>query len=95
MRPEVLPKQGGFEVEALPKPLLFGISGLPKRCSFGKLSFQMTTPIEAKWVTTGWRSDAKTIEGKFARGVVATRTITNLQHRSWAMPAPVVALLLN
>ncbi len=55
----------------------------------------MTTPIEAKWVTMGWRSDARTIEGKFARGVVATRTITNLQHRSWAMPAPVVALLLN
>jgi len=55
----------------------------------------MTTPIEAKWMTTGWRSDARTIEGKFARGVVATRTITNLQHLSWAMPAPVVALLLN
>lgn len=55
----------------------------------------MTTPIEAKWVTAGWRSDARTIEGKFARGIVATRTITDLEHLSWAMPAPVVALLLN
>jgi hypothetical protein len=52
----------------------------------------MTTPVEAKWMTTGWRSDARTIEGS-SRGVVATRTITNLQHLSWAMPAPVVALL--
>jgi hypothetical protein len=55
----------------------------------------MTNPIEAKWVTAGWRSEARTIEGKFARGVVATRTITDLQHPSWAVPAPVVALLLN
>jgi hypothetical protein len=55
----------------------------------------MTSPIEAKWVTVGWRSEARTIEGKFARGVVATRTITDLQHPSWAVPAPVVALLLN
>jgi predicted AAA+ superfamily ATPase len=55
----------------------------------------MTTPIEAKWVTTGWRSEARTIEGKFARGIVATRTVTDLQHPSWALPAPVVALLLN
>jgi predicted AAA+ superfamily ATPase len=54
----------------------------------------MTTPIEAKWVTTNWRSEARTIEGKFARGVVATRTITDLQHPSWAVPAPLVALLL-
>jgi predicted AAA+ superfamily ATPase len=55
----------------------------------------MTTPIEAKWVTAGWRSEAMAIEGKFAGGVVATRTITDLLHPSWAVPAPLVALLLN
>jgi len=55
----------------------------------------MTTPIESKWMTVGWRSEARTIEGKFARGIVATRTITDLQHPSRAVPAPAVALLLN
>jgi hypothetical protein len=54
----------------------------------------MTTPVEAKWVTTGWRSEARTIEGKFVRGIVATRTIIDLQHPTWALPAPLVALLL-
>jgi len=54
-----------------------------------------TTPIEAKWVAAGWRSEARTIEGKFARGVLATRTIADLQHPAWAVPAPLVALLLN
>jgi len=61
----------------------------------GPSSPMMTTPIEAKWVTTGWRSEARTVEGKFTRGLVATRTITDLQHPSWAVPAPPVALLLT
>lgn len=65
---------------------------IPARGPSGSM---MTTPIEAKWVATGWRSEAKTIEGKFGGGVVATRTITDLQHPSWAVPAPTVALLLN
>jgi hypothetical protein len=55
----------------------------------------MTTPIEAKWVTSGWRSEARTIEGKFGRGLVATRTVLDLQHPSWAVPAALVALLLS
>lgn len=54
----------------------------------------MTTPIEVKWVSTGWRFEAKGIEGKFGHGLVATRTITDLTKKSWAVPAPVLALLL-
>ena len=54
-----------------------------------------TTPIEAKWVSHGWRSEARAIEGKFGRGIVATKNITNLSHASWALPAPLVALLLQ
>jgi predicted AAA+ superfamily ATPase len=65
---------------------------IPARSPSGPM---MTTPIESKWVSAGWRSEARTIEGKFAKVVVATRTITDLQHPSWAVPAPVVALLLN
>ncbi len=54
-----------------------------------------TVPIESKWVPSGWRSEAKTIEGKLARGVLATRTVLDLTHPAWALPAPVLALLLE
>lgn len=54
-----------------------------------------TVPVESKWVSAGWRSEAKTIEGKFGHGVVATRSILDLEHKSWAVPAPVLALLLE
>jgi predicted AAA+ superfamily ATPase len=55
----------------------------------------MTTPIESKWVVTGWRTEARSIEAKFHAGIVATRTIQNYDHESWAIPAPVLALLLG
>jgi predicted AAA+ superfamily ATPase len=54
-----------------------------------------TTPIEAKWVTQGWRSEALVTENRFGRGVLATKNITNLAHTAWAVPAPTVALLLG
>ena len=55
----------------------------------------MSVPIESKWVATGWRGEARTIEGKFTGGVVATRTILDLTHPSWAVPAPLLAILLE
>lgn len=54
-----------------------------------------TTPVESKWVARGWRSEARVIEAKYAMGVVGTRNILDLDHRVWAMPAPLVALLLG
>jgi uncharacterized protein len=54
-----------------------------------------TTPIESKWVDQGWRAEARTIEGKYNRGVVATKSILDLEHPSFAIPAPLVALLLG
>lgn len=54
-----------------------------------------TTPIESKWVTSGWRPEAKATEIRYRRGVVATRNILDLRHQAWAVPAPVVALLLR
>jgi uncharacterized protein len=54
-----------------------------------------TTPLEAKWVTRGWRSEALVTENRFGRGVLATKNITDLNHVSWAIPAPTVALLLG
>ena len=54
-----------------------------------------TLPIESKWVSSGWRAEAKVIEGRFAAGVVATRTVLDSSYRAWALPAPVLALLLG
>jgi hypothetical protein len=67
-------------------------ASIPVRSPSGPMMF---TPIEAKWVTTGWRSEARTIEGKYASGVVATRAVADLRHPSWAVPAPLVSLLMN
>lgn len=55
----------------------------------------MTTPVESKWVAAGWRGEARVIEGKFGRGVVATRNIGDVTNPAWALPAPLVALLLG
>ncbi|WOQ17118.1 AAA family ATPase [Raineyella sp. W15-4] len=54
-----------------------------------------TTPIESKWVARGWRAEAKVIEGKYQGGVLATRNILDLSERAWAVPAPLIALLLR
>ena len=55
----------------------------------------MTTPIESKWVATGWRSEARVTEAKYDRGIVATKNILDLNNPTWAIPAPLVALLLG
>ena len=56
---------------------------------------EMTTPIESKWVGSGWRSEARVIEAKYDRGIVATKSILDLTNPAWAVPAPLVALLLG
>lgn len=54
-----------------------------------------TTPLEAKWVTRGWRSEALVIENRFGRGILATKNVTDFSHTAWAIPAPTIALLLG
>lgn len=54
-----------------------------------------TTPVECKWVTQGWRSEGRVIEGRYDRGILATRNVFNHDHPVWAIPAPVIALLLG
>jgi predicted AAA+ superfamily ATPase len=54
-----------------------------------------SVPIESKWVSSGWRAEARVIEGKFSAGVVATRTVLDSSNPAWALPAPVVAILLE
>ncbi len=54
-----------------------------------------TVPLESKWVDTGWRGTSKVIEARFSRGIVATKSILDLDHPAWAVPVPLVALLLG
>jgi uncharacterized protein len=55
----------------------------------------MTVPIESKWVGTGWRSEARVTEAKYDCGIIATKNILDLSNPTWAIPAPLVALLLG
>jgi uncharacterized protein len=53
-----------------------------------------TVPIEGKWVDDHWRIDARAIEAKYGNGILATKSILNTDHPTWAVPAPLLALLL-
>ncbi|MGH7642401.1 MAG: ATP-binding protein [Candidatus Dormibacteria bacterium] len=54
-----------------------------------------TVPIEATWVTSKWRQGARSIEGRFKRGIIATRTILDTENPAWAIPVPILVLLLE
>lgn len=53
-----------------------------------------TVPIEGKWVDDQWRRDARAIETKYGNGILATKSILSTDHPTWAIPAPLLALLL-
>lgn len=53
-----------------------------------------STPLESKWVESGWKNEARTMAAKFGRGVLATKNITDLSGDVSAVSAPIVALLL-
>jgi predicted AAA+ superfamily ATPase len=61
----------------------------------GNLSSSMTTPIESKWVDQGWGHEARAIQGKYRRGVLATKSVLDTSGDVWAIPAPLLALLLG
>ncbi len=54
-----------------------------------------TTPIESKWVDDGWRAGAKSMKAKYGHGIIATKSLLDLDYPSWAVPAPLLALLLS
>jgi len=55
----------------------------------------LTTPIESKWVARNWRGEARVMEGSLGGGVLATRTVLDTSRTSWAIPAPLAALLIR
>lgn len=55
-----------------------------------------SVPLESKWVASGWRGEALTMENKHGRGILATKSILDVDgHPTWAVPAPIVAVLLS
>lgn len=56
---------------------------------------ELTVPIEGKWVDSGWRAEAQVVEKKYGRGVLATKSILDMANPAWAIPAPLLALLLR
>ncbi|MCL2090657.1 MAG: AAA family ATPase [Micrococcales bacterium] len=54
-----------------------------------------TIPVESKWVGTRWAAEARTIQGKYGHGILATKSVLDLDGDVWAVPAPLVALLLG
>lgn len=56
---------------------------------------RQTVALEAKWVSQGWKPEARTIEAKYGAGILATRSILDLSGDVWAVPAPLVALLVR
>jgi predicted AAA+ superfamily ATPase len=54
-----------------------------------------TVPLESKWVETGWKGEARTIDAKFGRGILATKSVLDTAGNIWAVPAPLLALLLQ
>lgn len=73
----------GNEVDFGPMPLRLGGAHVP------------STPFESKWVTSGWRAEALTLENKYGEGLLATKNILDVEgYKTWAVPAGIVSLLL-
>ena len=53
-----------------------------------------SVPIECKWVDQGWRGEARAIDGKYRHGILATKSVLDTTGPIWAVPAPLLALLL-
>lgn len=55
----------------------------------------VSVPLESKWVGQGWKGEARTIEAKFGRGILATKSALDTTDDVWAVPAPLLALLIQ
>jgi hypothetical protein len=55
----------------------------------------LTVPVESKWVDDGWRGESKVMGAKYGRGILATKSVLDVDDDVWAVPAPLLALLLR
>lgn len=72
----------GGEVDLAPVPIA------------GPGGSEITLPIEVKWISSGWRPAALSLERRYGRGVVATKSVSDVTGPIWALPAPALALLM-
>jgi uncharacterized protein len=58
---------------------------------------ELEVPFECKYTDTNWRREAQTMRARYGRGVMVTRSPLVLGHNEdiWAIPAGIVAWLLN
>ncbi|MGH3565449.1 MAG: ATP-binding protein [Pseudonocardia sp.] len=74
----------GGEVDFAPVPI--AVAGVRSR----------TVAVESKWVSRQWRGEALAVRRRFGGGVLATKDLVDIDDPEvWAVPAPMVALLLN
>ena len=52
-------------------------------------------PFEGKYIDTGWKRAAQTVKSGFAGGILATRSLIDTSKQVKAIPAPIIAWLLN
>jgi uncharacterized protein len=52
-------------------------------------------PIEGKYTSGAWRKEAETMKAAYQAGVMATRSTIDFDDQIRAMPAPILALLLD
>jgi len=51
--------------------------------------------FEGKYVDKGWRQEALTLQRRFNRGVLATRSVLDTSREIWAVPAGIIGWLLS
>ena len=54
-----------------------------------------TVPLESKWVEQGWKGEARTIDAKFGRGSLATKSVLDTTGGSGQYQAPLLVLRLQ
>lgn len=53
------------------------------------------TPIESKYVSQKWRRESRALDERYERGIVATRDILDVGNAVWAVPAGLLAWMIE
>lgn len=56
---------------------------------------QQLTPVESKYIDGQWRRTAQTMRAAFGNGVLATRSVLDLEGDVWAVPAALLTLVID
>lgn len=82
-----------------PHDLLLGANVMYERTRTGaEIDFvgpDLGVPFEGKYVDTGWRTPARTSQARYGRGVMATRSIFDLNGDIWAVPVGLLVWLID